>query len=406
VRTGTPGFAPSRLREAREARSLTIIALAELIGVSKQVVSKYEAGERSPGPDVVYRLAAALQVPPGYFTLPERVDDEGTVFFRSLAAATKGARARGNRRLAWLADIAAFLFDYVAFPEVDVPAMPGEEPERAAGLLREAWRLRDAPLPNVVGLLESRGAVVTRGSMDAPTIDAFSRWHPIGRPLLFLSSDKESAVRSRFDAAHELGHMVLHRQVPRRTFNTPERFKAIEAEATEFASAFLMPASSFVADLWSPGLESMQILKPKWGVSLAAMIMRARQLEIISDEFQERLLISRARHGWSRIEPLDNVIEVERPRLLRRSIEMLVEHEVMSREMIVSKLALNQRDVESLACLHEGYLTTQDEPVRLLDHAVPRARVDDGVRGSVLSFPRSATEPQQPASQSPSAHRE
>ena len=387
MKPGTPGFAPARLREAREARSLTIVGLAELIGVSKQVVSKYEMGDRSPGPDVLFRLAAVLQVPPEFFTRPERQDDQATIFYRSLAAATKGARTRGDRRITWLADIAAFVMEFVALPDVEIPMLQND-PEEAAATIRASWSLGDSPIPNVVSLLESKGAIVTRGLIDAPTIDAFSKWHPMNRPLVFLASDKDSAVRSRFDAAHELGHMVMHRDVSRKVFNTSEQFRAIEDQATAFASAFLLPSRSFMADLWSPGLESMRVIKPKWGVSLAAMIMRSNELGIISDDFKQRLLISRARRGWSRIEPLDDTMEVERPRLMRRSIEMLIDHEVMSREAIVSRLGLNGRDIEALANLPDGYLNSHEEPVRLLEHAIPSNRVDDGVRGTVVRFPQ------------------
>jgi Zn-dependent peptidase ImmA (M78 family)/DNA-binding XRE family transcriptional regulator len=387
VRPGTPGFVPARLREAREARSMTLVGLSELIDVSKQAVSKYELGEMTPGPDTLFRIAAVLRVPPEFFTLAERDESDEVIFYRSLAAATKGARIRGARRIEWLADIAAFLMEYVEFPPLAIPALD-LGPEDAAVAVRAGWGLDDGPLGNLAWMLETRGAILTRGYIDARTIDAFSKWHPMGRPLIYLAADKGSAVRSRFDAAHELGHMVLHRSVQRREFQRGPDFKRIEGEANDFASAFLLPSSSFMADLWSPGLDNMRLIKQKWGASIAAMIFRSKQLGIITDSYAEKLRISAARRGWTRLEPLDDVLPVEEPRLLRRSVELLVDQGILPRDAVARALRLGALDVEVLANLPTGYLSESEAPVRLLDRAVP-SRSDDGSRGSVVSFRRS-----------------
>jgi Zn-dependent peptidase ImmA (M78 family)/DNA-binding XRE family transcriptional regulator len=399
MRPGTPGFAAGRLTEAREARAMTMLGLAELIDVSKQVVSKYESGERTPSPEVLLRIAAVLRFPPEFFTLPERPTTDAAIFYRSLAAATKAARTRGARRIDWLADIATFVGGYIEFPAVSIPQVT-EHPEDAALALREAWGLGELPLGNVVWLLETKGAVVTRGFIDANTIDAFSSWHSIGRPLMFLASDKASAVRSRFDAAHELGHMVMHRDVRRREFAKGEHFKDLEQQANLFASALLMPATTFMADLWNPGLDSMRVLKQKWGASIAAMISRSKQLGIISDDDAQRFRISAARRGWSRREPMDDLLPAEEPTFLRRSIELLVEQGVMPRDSIVGILTLSPSDIEALANLPTGYLVANEAPVRLLDRAVPGSGNDDGIRGAVVPFrPKApgASEPRPPA---------
>lgn len=386
MRPGTPGFVGARLREAREARGVTAVSLAEMVGVSRQVVSKYEMGERSPSPDVLARMAALLRFPTEFFLQTERAEDGSTIFYRSLAAATKTARSRGDRRIEWLADITTHLMRYVEFPEVTIPSL-ATTPEEAAAAVREIWGLGDAPINHMVWLIENHGGIITRGETGAHTIDAFSRWHGIGRPLIFLGSDKESAVRSRFDAAHELGHMILHRDVERRKFSKPEHFRELEDEAHAFASAFLLPASPFIDDLWKPTLDAMRVLKSKWGASIAAMIVRARDLAIIGEDYEQRLWASLGRRGWRRREPLDDVIEVEQPRLIRRAIELIVDERVVSRDAILAALALDSRDLEELASLPEGYLWGSDAPVRLLDRAVPSRPIDTGERGAVVSFP-------------------
>lgn len=74
--------------------------------------------------------------------------------------------------------------------------------------------------------------------VDAAEVDAFSMWRQ-STPFVFLNT-KKSAEHSRFDAAHELGHLVLHRH------GSPQGREA-EREANAFASAFLMPRASVLA---------------------------------------------------------------------------------------------------------------------------------------------------------------
>ena len=55
---------------------------------------------------------------------------------------------------------------------------------------------------------------------------------------------------------------------------TREEFKAKEKEANEFAAAFLMPETSFAADveLDPQNLDYYKQIKRKWIVSIAAML--------------------------------------------------------------------------------------------------------------------------------------
>src|SRR5690349_8107394 len=118
---GTPGFEGSRLREAREARGLSAASLAEVVGISRQVISQYEHGQTAPTPDNLYLIAGTLNLPVAFFLQPPRALADRTVFFRSLAAATKGERAKAERRLDWLEDLVKYLETFVEFPAVAFP---------------------------------------------------------------------------------------------------------------------------------------------------------------------------------------------------------------------------------------------------------------------------------------------
>ena len=71
------------------------------------------------------------------------------------------------------------------------------------------------------------------------------------------------------NAAHELGHLVMHQQVAASA-------AALEDDAKRFASAFLLPADSMRQMIVAPvTLDTFVNLKLSWGVSIQAMIVRA-----------------------------------------------------------------------------------------------------------------------------------
>jgi Zn-dependent peptidase ImmA (M78 family) len=112
-------------------------------------------------------------------------------------------------------------------------------PESAAEYVRDRWALGQQPIKNMIHLLESKGVRVFSIAVEAREVDAFSTWKG-GVPFIFLNSYK-SAERSRFDAAHELGHLILHRH------GEPQGRQA-EIDANRFAAAFLMPKAGVLAN--------------------------------------------------------------------------------------------------------------------------------------------------------------
>lgn len=391
---GAPGFIGARLREAREARGLTGISLAELLNVSRQVVSQYELGQAAPGVERLFTIAARLNVPVDYFLRAERAAVERTVFFRKQAAATKSEQTKSERRLEWLEDLVALIEEYVALPLVDLPDLLGLRSqtgwtpsgiEDAASSVRDRWGIGKGPIENVVNVLEHHGFAITRGVTETERIDAFSvLLEPSRRPAVFLGNDKDSAARSRFDAAHELGHHVLHPDLASKRLMTGTVRKTVEDEAHRFASAFLMPAREFLQDLRSPTLESMQLTKPRWGASIGAMIQRCVDLEVLNEREAVRLWVIRSKRGWARSEPLDDVLAIEQPTMLRKAIEVILGEAGLTLSELLRQVRLSESDVEALAGLPDGYLSSGSPPVRL----VPRARQTDARPAEVIAFPR------------------
>lgn len=400
MKPGTPGFVGARLREAREARGLTAIALAEILGVTRQSVSQYESGEVTPGPDVMHRILSTLGFPPSFYWRPANETSGVPVFFRSRSAATKLARARATPRLEWLHEVVAYLSEFLELPEVNVPAchMPSdpvaissEEIEDSAVHVRRFWGLGNGPISNVTWLLEKHGSIIGRCELAAETLDALSRYSAVeGRPYILLGTDKASAVRSRFDASHELGHFILHRNIPAERLNHPVVFRQTEEQAHRFAAAFLLPAEAFATDFYVPTLDALRSLKAKWLVSIGMMIHRAEDLNLISSDQARRLWISHTRRGWNRREPLDDELPVEQPRTLRRAFELLVNEGIQSRAEIATRLPFPADDIEDLACLDPGFLDDMPPAVRLLPTARLRKRTgmpQSHKSGDVVLFP-------------------
>lgn len=393
MRLGTPGFIGTRLREAREARGMSPQQLADVLGVSKQAISQYESALQTPRPEVMDRLPAVLNVKSKFFFLPSSVDEGTPLFHRSLKAATKRDRQRARRRQEWQFEVIAFVESLVELPPLNLPALDlpsdptditSEMIESAATSLRRFWNLGDGVISDLVLLLENNGIVVSRGELWADELDAFSRWRR-GRPFVFLGSDKESAVRSRLDAAHELAHILLHQSVSDEQLAVREIFNCVETQAFHFAGAFLLPQGSFSSLVSFPSLDLFRALKPSLRVSIGGMLKRAEQLGLISDA--RPLWKKYRRRQWHREEPFDREMLPEQPRVLRHAIELLLEANVTTREEIVSRFGFPAKDIEELAGLPHGYLESAGPPVRLLNFPIRNGAVQNDVKnGTVIPF--------------------
>lgn len=355
---GASNFKGKRLTHAREARGITQTSLADMINVSRVAISQYEKGQRSPSSDILKKIANTLNFPMHFFLKEINPRAWQPIFFRSISAATKTARLSATRRYGWLLDTVEYLQEFVKLPEVNFPrfdipsivtSIDEEIIEDIANRTRKHWGLGFGPISNVTWLLENNGAIVVRQKLDAKTLDAFSNWNKDDslRPYFILGEEKMSAVRSRFDAAHELGHMILHYQIDEKTLRNTTMFKLIEKQANQFASAFLLPENSFSKEvLFAPNLEMLVPLKSKWRVSIAAMVKRLRKLRLISREREQRLFINISRRHWRTREPLDEELEIERPRVLRKAFDVLRDRNIINKESLTIRLALTIEDIE------------------------------------------------------------
>lgn len=394
MRPGTPGFSGARLRQAREMRGLTAAALAELSDVTGASISQYEKGRTSPGPEMLQRLAQLLNVPAPFLTTPMPPERPGSAIFpRCMASATATARRRAERRLELLQEVVSYLEKFVDLPAVNLPKcrfgnapvyLRGEEIEALAVEARNFWGVGMGPISDVTLLLENNGVIVTRGLLHAETLDALSQWSG-GRPYLFLAADKHSAARNRFNVGHELGHLVMHRFLPPGTLGRTDAYHLVESQAHRFAGAFLLPADTFAEEIHVPSLDVLIALKARWNVSAATMLQRMLDLEFITAEQFKRLRIAYSKRKWNKGEPLDAETPVEEPRLLSRSLDLLLVHKLQTREQM--RQHIGSKLVEEITCSRPGLLSDQQPDVQI--RAMPSA----AAAGERRSQPQSSERP-------------
>lgn len=402
MRNGTPGFHGARLVDARDSLGLTQVALASLIGRTSASISRWEAGDQSPEPEALGRLAQALGVPTGFFLRSQPDHGNAPMFFRSMASTTQAARRRAKVRLRWAQDISLSLQEWVDLPDVDVPRVLNEDYrdirdediEAVASRCREAWGLGVGPIADLLLVMENAGVCVVREEVGTAAMDGLSNWSAADqRPYVLIAADKATCFRSRFDAAHELGHLVLHGSLRTVPLSDKAAFKEIERQAFLFAGAFLLPGESFAAEVLSPSLTGLLALKERWKVSVGAMIKRCDDLGMMSEDFARRTWTHYSARGWRKAEPLDDTTSPEMPRLLARSVRLLLDEGVRPRADLLDDLRLHASDVESLCGLPRGFFSGAEGEVVKLPQLKPRAAeadaADVGAKdGVVVPFPR------------------
>lgn len=163
-----------------------------------------------------------------------------------------------------------------------------------------------------------RAAVRTRPPRREETdrkVSAFSS-DAGSHPIVLLASDKADKARGRFDAAHELGHLLLHP-------DTEPGSKLVEEQANRFAAELLMPREQIIDRLprridWG----KFQELKREWGVSLRALVYRARHLGLLSEASYRRA--NQQLSIWGRPEPGD-LGAAEAPQLMGLARKVMVD---------------------------------------------------------------------------------
>jgi len=319
-----------RIRLARNRAGLSLRDLSDAMDarVTAQAIGKYERGEDVPSSGVLTALAAALKVSVAYLLDTQGIELSG-VEFRTKANTT--ARDRAHVEAEVLEWIERYL-QVESVLEMDSTHWQApfrqprklakiEDAERLADDVREKWDLGADPIPNMTELLEEKGLKVL--VCDIPErISGFtclvSKSASQAKLPVIVVNRKFPLERRRLTLAHELAHRLVE----------PECLsdKDEEKAATQFASALMMPREHLLREVGrhrnALGYRELIGLKRLYRVSGAALLMRLRRLDVITDATLVYAFQTIAR-GWRTEEPepletSDDMGQWERPRRFER----------------------------------------------------------------------------------------
>lgn len=359
----TPAFYSHRLIEAVKARGFTWKELSKLAFIKASTLSDYKNGNITPSLEQLEKIAVALEFPVDYFLRPSLPGSalKGPRLFRASTSITQRAADQAETRLSWAAQALAYADRYLHTPQptflqayshlVEPLSLDNDQIELIALSVREKLGFGRGPVTHLVRAMEKAGMVVLRyESLSHIKMDGLSQHTESGRPLCaIITSENMSLARENFSLAHELGHIVLHAQIPEHRYNELADGKLLEDQANLFASAFLLPSESFIPEVVAPSLGQFVHLKKKWRTSIAAMIRRCRQLNRITNQEYSSLQVRLSQRRWRSKEPLDDLLEPERPILLQQVFRALSSRDGIKGSRIAQDLSLSSRDLASIS---------------------------------------------------------
>lgn len=358
-------FVPDRLRQLRIALGYSTIDFSERIGVTRQALNQFETKRITPSYETILKIESVTGFPANYFYKPLTQTSEGPFLFRANATSLKKTKELSKFIIHRIEELNNYLSNYLDFTSVNVPSIEFDvsssldEIEDIAVAVRKYWGLGIGPISHVYRLLENNGVIISQLDKSLDKIDAFSQWRN-GNPFILVGSKEFSASRLRLNAMHEFAHLLLHtdEEYEERANKDKEFYQKLESQAYRFAGAFLLPQESFLNEVYSTSLSHLIDLKQRWGVSLAAIVKRCKDLEIITDSRYETLIRQIKKYGKN--EPLDDVMEKEKPTAFKQAITLIINHEVKTKQEILSDIRMPNSLLEQLLGVEQEFFTEKN----------------------------------------------
>ena len=307
---------PKMIALARESRGLSQFELAEKLNLSPAHMSRIEQDFREVGQHHLKEICTVLNYPEGFFyqegeTLPPALALRKRNIVAQKVLLPVEAEVNINRLQV------EKLLNAIGYPEINLPILDIEKlgsPAEAARKLRKIWKIEKGAINNLTQILEENGLLLINFDFNTDRVDGMSILANSKFPIMF-SNKRSLGDRQRFTLAYELGHLVMH------LFTNPSFTRDISHEANEFAAEFLMPEKDIKTD-FKDGvtLNILADLKRKWKLSMQALLYRANDIGIITDN-QKRYLINQFNSmNIRRREPAELDVPRETPMKLRDMI--------------------------------------------------------------------------------------
>ena len=288
----------ARLKAARKMAGMTQQELADATKnlITKQAISKYEKGKMFPASDILIAISKALGVKTGYFYRQSQVKLTGLEFRKKSKLSKRDEKRVKYQTLDFLdrfMEIESVMGQQTVFdnPLKDSAIKNLDDVEDAAKRLREAWGLGTAPVSNLMELLEDKGVRILE--VDLPEqFDGLSAWAEV-TPVISVNRNHD-LVRKRFTIVHELAHLILN-------FGECSHGD-LEKLCHNFAGAFMVPKEKMIEEL-GPQRSRVTFLELKklkgiYGISLMALMVRAKNIGIVNDNSYKKFFILANKNGW------------------------------------------------------------------------------------------------------------
>lgn len=322
---------PQRLKSARLMRGLSMDNLCEQMknAVSKQSISKYENGKMMPDSTTLIALSQALNVNVDYFFRPYTVSLNGMEFRKKSKLKVSSLKAIKEKVLDEIERYLEienlleidnqFSIDYK-----DITVTTPNDAKNIAIRLREDKKLGEDAINNITFLLEESGIKVIQIET-GDNFDGLSGFVNKTHPVIIVNKNA-SAERQRFTTLHELGHLILH-------FSTNMLDKDKERLCNVFANEMLLPASQFIAMVGASrkdiSLQELIPLQVQYGLSIDAMMYKAKELGIVTEQRYRGYCIKKSRSQDFR----EQVVKRRYPQEYSQRFQVLV-YKAISQEVI------------------------------------------------------------------------
>ncbi|MEX2784023.1 XRE family transcriptional regulator [Streptococcus sp. H49] len=355
------------LKQLRLLYGMTRKELATRLDITEQAVWQFEKNETSPKTSVKLKMTNLFGVRSDYFSQVTSNSnfDMTSVAFRNEAENTRKATDIQEAYLNALDSLIVYLESMVTIPNQKIIELVGilSQKEQDNVSLEEialfAKKFLEISDDNsdLLYQLERSGIYIFERNM-TNNEDAYSIWSNANRPFIILGIGK-TAVRRNFDLAHELGHLLLHRNIDFSTLSKDE-FLEKESEANNFASYFLLPKEEFCRDMTNlvgkrvSNPDSYIDLKRKYSVSIQALEYRAFKLGLISPSQHGYFYRLINKKHYKTFEVLDDEIIVKRPSKVRSMLNTILSN-LLTVDSLFSALKVDERFLSHLLSIRSQF---------------------------------------------------
>ncbi|HUH74628.1 MAG TPA: XRE family transcriptional regulator [Chitinophagales bacterium] len=262
------------VKNARVLKGISQQELADIIGVSKQMISKYEKGESIPASTNFLKLGKALNVKMDYFFKQAKID-LGVLSFRKKSSFSNKKKSSLEQllklKLENYLEIEKLLQIDYSFNNLikDHKIESIDDIEKVVLQLRNEWQIGIDPLHNIIQLLEDNEIKVVELYDVDDSFDGLATFANDKFPIIVVNGNF-TVERKRFTLLHELGHLLL---------NLPEcDIKEEENFCNKFAAEFLLSKKSVINEFGikrdSISLNEFIEVQKKYGISIQAIVYR------------------------------------------------------------------------------------------------------------------------------------